>query len=111
MLYILGLRSNTANSQPKAQPKSAAATKSNAAGAGTRGKGTRGRGRAGRNARPARKTAEELDSEMADYFETSANTAGTEAAVGGAAAGTNGDAAMDDEIMVSYAAEIYSEAL
>lgn len=80
--------------QPKAQPKSAAATKSAAStGAGTRGKAGRGRGRGGRNARPARKTAEELDSEMADYFETGANAAAAPAPA------TNGDAAMDDEIM------------
>jgi THO complex subunit 4 len=105
----LELQSNAANSQPKSQPKSAAATKSSAAAAGTRGKSTRGRGRTGRSARPARKTAEELDSEMADYFETGVNAAGAEAAVGGVAAATNGDAAMDDEIMVSYTAQIYSE--
>lgn len=96
-------------SQPKSQPKSAAATKSTAStGAGTRGKSTRGRGRTGRNPRPAKKTAEELDSEMADYFETGANAAGAEA--GAAAPATNGDAAMDDEIMVSCSSEIIVEA-
>jgi hypothetical protein len=45
---------------------------------------------------------------MADYFETGANAAGTEtgAAAGGAATTANGDAAMDDEIMVSHTAEL-----
>jgi THO complex subunit 4 len=93
---------NPPNSQPKVQPKSAAVTKTAAsAGSGTRGKGTRGRGRGGRNSRPAKKTAEELDSEMADYFETGAATgAETGGATNGAAPAANGDAAMDDEIMV-----------
>jgi len=80
--------------QPKSQPKSAAATKSASTGSGARGKGNRGRGRGGRNARPAKKTAEELDSEMADYFETGAN-----APAATTAPAANGDAAMDDEIM------------
>lgn len=90
-------------SQPKAQPKSAASTKANTA-AGTRGK-TRGatRGaRGGRNPRPAKKTAEELDSEMVDYWSAGAATTETE---GGAAApapaANGGDANMDDEILVS----------
>ncbi|CAG8949615.1 hypothetical protein HYFRA_00007848 [Hymenoscyphus fraxineus] len=81
--------------QPKAQPKSAAVTKGTTA---ARGKAARGRGgKTAKNARPAKKTAEELDSEMADYF----GGANTEAAQP-AANGTNGDAAMDDEILVSY---------
>lgn len=97
--------SNTDNRQPKSQPKSAAATKSTAsAGAGTRGKAGRGRGRGGRNARPTRKTAEELDSEMADYFD--AGAAGTAAP----APATNGDAPMDDEIMVRYTAILSTDA-
>jgi THO complex subunit 4 len=85
------------NSQPKVQPKSAAATKAgaNTAAASTRGKaGKRGRGGRARPARPAKKTAEELDSEMADYFDATAAPA--EAAV---PAATNGDAPMDDEIL------------
>src|SRR5690625_382456 len=62
--------------QPKAQPKSAASDKHGAAArkagqAATRGRGKRRGG--GRNARPAKKTAEELDSEMADYFDGAAN--------------------------------------
>lgn len=88
-------------SQPKAQPKSAASKKETASkdasgAAGARGKG---KGRKTRNARPAKKTAEELDSEMADYFES--GTQNNENTNGGAApAATNGDAPMDDEIMV-----------
>lgn len=59
----------------------------------------------GRSARPAKKTAEELDSEMADYFDASAAAAAgttatenTNAAAPATAAA--GDATMD-EIMVS----------
>jgi len=82
--------------QPKAQPKSAVPTKAAGAGTGARGKSARGRGRGGRNPRPAKKTAEELDSEMADYWES-----GATANNGGAttAQPANGDAAMDDEIL------------
>jgi len=79
--------------QPKAQPKSAAADKHTANGAkGSQSAGGRGRGKKprGRNSRPTKKTAEELDSEMADYFQGSnENTT----------APANGDAPMDDEIM------------
>lgn len=86
-------------SQPKAQPKSAATVKHGANGtkAGNTGKATKkGPVRRGRNNRPAKKTAEELDSDMADYF-VAANTT-NENANGGAPA-TNGDAPMEDEIM------------
>lgn len=53
------------------------------------------KGRAGRpkNARPAKKTADELDAEMADYFDAAKTT--TE----GTGAAANGDAQMEDEIM------------
>ncbi|PVH88782.1 hypothetical protein DL98DRAFT_157035 [Cadophora sp. DSE1049] len=86
--------------QPKAQPKSAAVTKTPAAGA-TRGGKARGRGgRGGRAARPAKKTAEELDSEMVDYWQTGATaTDGAGAATGAAQPAANGDANMDDEIL------------
>lgn len=61
--------------QPKVQPKSAAADKkkatANKAGAAKGAAPKKQRG--GRNARPAKKTAAELDSEMADYFVGSAN--------------------------------------
>jgi len=82
---------------PKAQPKSAVPTKNGATGSGTRGKSDRGRGRGGRNARPAKKTAAELDSEMADYWETGA--AATTGDATNAAPAANGDATMDDEIL------------
>ena len=56
------------SSQSKAQPKSAAAVKATTNGASVRG--GRGRGRGGRKAgRPKRKTADELDAEMVDYFD------------------------------------------
>lgn len=84
-------------SQAKSKPKSAAATKPAEGTAATRGSGRRGRG--GRNSRPAKKTAEELDSEMADYFE-GGNTAGAGVTTNGTAQpATNGDAAMDDEVL------------
>jgi THO complex subunit 4 len=78
------------NSAPKAQPKSAVPVKNGAA--STRGK-TRGAKKA-RNPRPAKKTAEELDSEMADYWESGAN--GGEVAATSGAAPANGDANMDE---------------
>ncbi|KAG7006468.1 pyridoxal reductase [Physcia stellaris] len=79
--------------QSKAQPKSAAATKATTNGASTRG--GRARGRGGRKAgRPKRKTAEELDEEMVDYFDVNAATNG--AAVDGAVNGTAQAAANDD---------------
>jgi THO complex subunit 4 len=85
--------------QPKSQPKSAANTKKTET--STRGKAARGRGgKAGRNARPAKKTAEELDSEMVDYWNSGATATETGGATNGAAqTATNGDANMDDEIL------------
>jgi THO complex subunit 4 len=87
------------NSQPKAQPKSAANTKKTdaaAAGSGTRGKAAKkGRGGRAKNARPAKKTAEELDSEMADYW-GAAEAAPAEAAP---VAANGGDAPMEDEML------------
>ncbi|KAI0392543.1 RNA recognition domain-containing protein [Xylariaceae sp. FL0594] len=83
-------------SQPKAQPKSAANDKKKD-GTKTVGSGVRGgrkRGRGGRSSRPTKKTAEELDSEMADYFEAGNQNENTN----GAAAAADADAAMDDEI-------------
>lgn len=90
--YIL---SNTSSSQPKSQPKSAAIIK----GVPRGGKAsTRGRPAKAKSARPTKKTAEELDSEMADYF----GGGGADAAATGAAQpAANGDANMDDEILVS----------
>ncbi|KAK2038608.1 hypothetical protein LZ31DRAFT_532966 [Colletotrichum somersetense] len=93
--------------QPKAQPKSAANNKrntSNAANKGAAAPGARGKKpeRRARTGRPAKKTAEELDSEMADYFESGTNAAGENgapAAAAAAPAAANGDAPMEDEIM------------
>ncbi|KUJ23204.1 uncharacterized protein LY89DRAFT_703801 [Mollisia scopiformis] len=85
--------------QPKSQPKSAANTKKTET--ATRGKAARGRGgKAARNARPAKKTAEELDSEMVDYWNNgAAATEGEGAANGAGQAAANGDANMDDDIL------------
>lgn len=83
--------------QQKAQPKSAASTKSatNAKNGeeSSRGRKRGGRGGKGGNAnRPAKKTAEELDSEMADYFTSNADAAP-------ATNGTAADNAMIDEVL------------
>lgn len=84
------------SSQPKAQPKSATAGKKTTAAKGTVAKGTQAKGgnKKGRG-RNVRKTQDELDSEMADYF-----TPNNEAAAAPAAAPA-GDAAMQDDINVS----------
>lgn len=87
--------------QPKKdKPKPATAEK--AAPGEARGRGqTRGRGRGGRTAReprPKKKTVEELDAEMADYFpggETNNAVAGADVAQTTA----GGDTAMDDEML------------
>jgi THO complex subunit 4 len=87
-------------SQPKKdKPKPATAEKAADGAARGRGQQTRGRGRGrgGREARPKKKTVEELDAEMADYFP------GGETSTGGADAApiaTGGDAAMIDDEML-----------
>ncbi|CAO2650458.1 Nn.00g017500.m01.CDS01 [Neocucurbitaria sp. VM-36] len=85
--------------QPKKdKPKPATAEK--AAPAAGRGRGQtrgRGRGRGGREARPKKKTVEELDAEMADYFPSGENNATNGAE--GAQATAGGDTAMDDEML------------
>lgn len=86
--------SNTAKpTTKKPQPKSAAATtKPIVKGAG--------KPKRGQNAgRPKRKTAEELDTEMADYFVPKAEGGETSGAVVNGAAAAGGDATMDDQIM------------
>lgn len=89
--------------QPKAQPKSAAARKTNndAKGAGASGRGKKGPRGGGRTGRPVKKTAEELDSEMADYFQgaPASNENSTATGTAAPAATGNGDASMEDEIM------------
>lgn len=84
--------------QPKIQPKSAISNRKAPVGKRVTAKAGPAQGankKRGKNVRPAKKTAEELDAEMGDYF--TANNAETAAAP--AAAGGNGDAAMQDEIM------------
>jgi len=88
--------------QPKPQPKSAAADKhnANAAKGGVAAKGPANKRRRGRNNRPAKKTAEELDSEMADYFVAAPGaSASNDNAAAAPAAPATGDAPMEDEIM------------
>lgn len=87
--------------QPKKdKPKPATATKSKAE-AGARGRGAK-RGRGGKAGAPRekKKTVEELDAEMADYFP--AGEGGNDGMVtngGDAAQGPGGDTAMDDEVL------------
>lgn len=82
---------------PKAQPKSAATVKHSAVpkGAAAAKKGGKKGPVKAKSVRPAKKTAEELDSEMADYF-VGASADGTTAAP---AAANGGDAPMEDEVL------------
>ncbi|KAH8731079.1 hypothetical protein GQ44DRAFT_746435 [Phaeosphaeriaceae sp. PMI808] len=91
--------------QPKKdKPKPATATKAAPATAG-RGRGgraeARGRGRGGRAGRERnkKKTVEELDAEMADYFPAADGNTDAMATSGGAQATVGGDTAMDDEML------------
>lgn len=81
----------------KAQPKSAAKVKATGKetkpAAGAKAPGKKGRTARPKNARPAKKTAEELDAEMADYFDAA------KAAEANGASANGGDAQMDDEIL------------
>ncbi|KAG6002816.1 hypothetical protein E4U43_001043 [Claviceps pusilla] len=98
----LAERTAVNGSQPKAQPKSAASGKGATGGVGKAGNGAKGaaanKKRRGRNARPAKKTADELDTDMANYFSGSVDGANNTAAAPASAAAT-GDAPMEDEIM------------
>ncbi|KAJ4367402.1 RNA-binding RNA annealing protein [Neocucurbitaria cava] len=89
--------------QPKKdKPKPATAEKTEkAGGAAGRGRGRgqtrgRGRGRGGREAR-TKKTTQELDAEMEDYFPSGENNATNGAE--GAQASAGGDTAMDEEML------------
>lgn len=89
--------------QPKKdQPKPATAAKATPAAGRGRGEGRgRGRGRGGRD-RPKKKTVEELDAEMADYFPAGGEGNNGAMATGGAdvaPAAAGGDTAMDDEML------------
>ena len=92
---------NKLSQAKKDKPKPATADKEKGSAAAARGRGgRRGRGRGGRNPREKKKTLEELDAEMEDYFP--AGEGGNAAAVtNGGAAGQNagGDTAMDDEML------------
>ncbi|KAL6706506.1 RNA-binding RNA annealing protein [Coniothyrium glycines] len=86
--------------QPKKdKPKPATVEKTAAAGGrGDKKTRGRGRGRGGREPRPKKKTVEELDAEMADYFPNGEGNVDT-AATTGAPAAAAGDTAMDDEML------------
>jgi THO complex subunit 4 len=89
--------------QPKAQPKSATAGRKAAVGKGAVAKAGGAKAgekkRRGKNVRPAKKTTEELDAEMGDYFTANNDSAAAPVAPATAAAPATGDAAMQDEIM------------
>ncbi|KAL6855071.1 RNA-binding RNA annealing protein [Amphichorda felina] len=91
----LAERTTQPKAQPKSQPKSAAADKKGAAAKATGKTGKKGRGR---SARPAQKTAAELDSEMADYFESAPNNENANANANTNANASAGEAM--EEIMV-----------
>lgn len=79
--------------KPKAQPKSAA---NNKHGANDKADATKNkRARRPRNGRPTKKTKEELDADMADYFVAPADNANANAP----APANGGDATMEDEIL------------
>ncbi|ORX99031.1 hypothetical protein BCR34DRAFT_593016 [Clohesyomyces aquaticus] len=69
--------------------------------AGGRGRGNkRGRGTGGRNARGPKKTIEELDADMTDYWkDDGANGDAMATNGGGAVQATTGDTNMDDEML------------
>ena len=80
------------------KPKSAAGTKAAAATTNGASKGKPGRARKpARSGRPKKKTAQELDAEMMDYFGTGEGVAAAPTAQPVAVA--NGDAGMVDEVM------------
>lgn len=90
--------------QPKKdKPKPATADKAAPATGKGRGEGTRGRGKGrGGRERQKKKTIEELDAEMADYFpsaEGSNDAMATNGAEAAPAAAAGGDTAMDDEML------------
>lgn len=97
------------SANPKAQPKSATATKkvSGKDGAKGRSAGKPGKPKRGRNPRPKAKTAEELDAEMTDYWggnnpSAVGTTSDPAAAANGTAPAANaGDDMGMDEISVS----------
>lgn len=98
------LMSDSAN--PKAQPKSATATKATAkdGAKGRKGKNATAATKKTRTQRAKPKTAEELDAEMTDYFNTNNNAAAATAgatANGATAAPAAGDDMGMDEISVS----------
>ena len=90
------------SANPKAQPKSATATKKVAGKDGVKGRTAAkpGKPKRGRNARPKPKTAEELDAEMTDYWGGN-NPAAAAMTNGAAPAATTGEEMAMEEISVS----------
>lgn len=94
---------DSARQPKKDKPKPATASKAAPAAGKGRGESTRGRGRGGRGGRERqkKKTIEELDAEMADYFPTAdgGNDAMVSNGADAAPAAAGGDTAMDDEML------------
>lgn len=86
--------------KPATAAKTAPATTGKARGRGGRAEGRGRGGRAGRE-RTKKKTVEELDAEMADYFPAGEGNTDAMAAApaDGAQATAGGDTAMDDEML------------
>ena len=96
------------SANPKAQPKSATATKKVVGKAGVKGRPAAinaAKPKRGRNARPKPKTAEELDAEMTDYWggnnPSAVGTTTDAAATNGAAPAANAGEDAMEEISVS----------
>ena len=95
------------SANPKAQPKSATATKKGVGKDATKGRpavGKAAKPKRGRTSRPKPKTAEELDAEMTDYWggnNPSAVTTTDATAANGAAPATNAGEDAMEEISVS----------
>ncbi|KAJ9604459.1 RNA-binding RNA annealing protein [Cladophialophora chaetospira] len=95
------------SANPKAQPKSATATKKVVGKDGAKGRPVAGKAakpKRGRNSRPKAKTAEELDAEMTDYWggnNPSAVGTTTATAANGAAPAANAGEDVMEEISVS----------
>jgi len=109
---LVGARNVPAPDPPKAlkdrvaKPKNAAAEKSKTAPAkgGTKKATANGTAKAdakksGRVGKPKRKTAEELDADMQDYFGNGTEPAAVSGAAAAAVPATNGDTGMVDEVM------------
>jgi THO complex subunit 4 len=99
-LTILHSQPKKDKPKPATAPKAATATTTRGRGRGEAGaRGGRGGAgaRGGRDARGKKKTVEELDAEMEDYFPNAEG--GIDVTAAGGAVAATGDTAMDDEML------------